>query len=161
MEEEEQATPPSPTLEEKVARACGDKREGSVAALKAQLAVAMEEARKAREAPFDPRTIPGLLEPKAPEKKTRKRDGSRLDVSEGGSFTLRNLREKREEKDAEAARLQAIADDRRNEAAKKKREREQSVVEKASKQLRKKRYVRQGLDEKRRAKVDARRTDDD
>ena len=42
-----------------------------------------------------------------------------------------------------------------------KRAREQSIVEKASKQLRKKRYVRQGLDEKRRAKAESRRTDDD
>lgn len=123
--EEEEATPPSPSLEEKVAQARGDKREGSVEALKAQLAVAMEEARKAKAAAFDPATIPGLLEPKAPEKKERKRNHSRIDVSEGGSFTLRQLKEKSEARQAEEKRLKAIADDRRDEAARKKQKREE------------------------------------
>ncbi len=85
----------------------------------------MEEARKARETPFDPKTIPGLLEPKAPEKKARKRDQSRIDVSEGGSFTLRRLHEKKVERQMEEARLEAIAQDKRDTAARKKREREE------------------------------------
>ena len=68
--------------------------------------------------PFDPSTIPGLLEPKAPEKKTRKRDQSRIDVSEGGSMTMRRLFEKNQEKQQEAKRLEAIAQDKRDEKAK-------------------------------------------
>ena len=73
---------------------------------------------------FDPLTIPGLLEPKVPAVTKRKRDQSRIEVSEGGSITLRRLKEKLEAKkavaEAEAARIQHAKDAReaKKEAAK-------------------------------------------
>jgi len=58
------------------------------------------------------------------EKKVRKRSNARIETSEGGSFTLRQLREKSDARKDEEKRLRAIADDRRDEAARKKRMRE-------------------------------------
>lgn len=117
MEAEEDKTPAKPTLEEALRAVRGDFREGSQAALKAQLEAAIAYANMLAEQPFDPATIPGLLEPKAPEKKERKRSQTRIDVSEGGSMTMRSLYEKSQDKKAEAKRLQAIADDKREAAA--------------------------------------------
>ena len=62
-------------------------------------------------APLDPAQVPGLMAPREAPLKKRQRDNSRVDMSEGGSATLRQLHQKRQatlaEREAERARIDA------------------------------------------------------
>ena len=73
---------------------------------------------------WDPASVPGLLDPKQPQKTERKRSAARIETSEGGSCTMRGLCEKKKTRlDAEKT-AQAVADDKRDERAKVKSTRE-------------------------------------
>ena len=73
---------------------------------------------------FDPLTIPGLLEPKCPAVTKRKRDATRIEVSEGGSCVLRDLKAKGDAKKAAKAAEEALVKERREEREEKKRARQ-------------------------------------
>ena len=75
-----------------------DLRSGSLAAEKAKCAALTEhvqlqqqEIERLESLPFDPSTVPGLLEPKAHNTKKRSRSQARVLQSEGGSATIRDL----------------------------------------------------------------------
>mmetsp|Transcript_40357 Transcript_40357/g.91425 ORF Transcript_40357/g.91425 Transcript_40357/m.91425 type:complete len:630 (-) Transcript_40357:276-2165(-) len=105
-------------------------RKGSQDDLKNTIKNLTEYARRLESAKFNPDSIPGLLEPKPHEVKKRKRDQSRVEVSEGGSATLRQLdvsaKRKKSEKEAEQARI-----DKKKEA----REEAKSAAEQARSDL--------------------------
>eukprot|EP00965_Chrysotila_dentata_P005032 164770-Pleurochrysis_carterae.AAC.1 len=77
--------------------------ENSVEGLKAKLALAMEYGHKMRRAvlaPLDPNQVPGLMVARAAPVKKRVRTNSRIEMSEGGSATMRELHERRVQQSA-------------------------------------------------------------
>ena len=127
------ATPapkPPMTLEERLAKARGVLRVGSLAAVTAERDALVEYVKQLEGAPFDPATIPGLLEPKPLVKQKRARDASRIDVSEGGSFTLRRLKQK-----SDAKLAAAEAEEQRKEAARRVLEEKKKAAQAVADQL--------------------------
>ena len=98
----------------------------STEALKIKLARVTKWAQHLEEVGFDPSLVPGLVQPKEPEKKKRERDRSRVEQSEGGSARLRNLYGKAVEKRQVREKEEEEKEERRKTREEKKRNAEEA-----------------------------------